>query len=399
MMYNFSAQSVLGMPILSASHKTKEVEDFERMLKRYVPILLAALLLLFVSCSNDTSPPQTENPGNTISTGAQFMAALASSGTYSVTEDITVTTENSPLYRIRNQDIVIDLGGHTVTSEVLLEVYGSSLTLKNGTINFLKTKNVSGYAFYLFSQGKLALDGITMTSELGGIVITNGVNAVNLDITNNSNVVSKGGFTIAYEEKDEKDATSVVIDIMDSNITAVDEDGSQDYNTTAFLINCSATVNVSDSTFTGDRQAYVARAGNHTLKNTKLYVTGKYTKRYIENYKLFSPIAPTLWYDSNDVPNGGLIIGGNNLRYQFPVTVTVDESVEILMEDVENSGYYGFFGTIVNYTEQYVESHPDLGIEPYEDVDVYLHGRPTIIVGKGTTEQYCDVSNVKDYEW
>ena len=364
------------------------------MLKRYVPILLAALLLLSVSCSNDT-----KNPGNTISTEAQFMAALASSGTYSVTEDITVTTENSPLYRIRNQDIVIDLGGHTVTSEVLLEVYGSSLTLKNGTINFLKTKNVSGYAFYLFSQGKLALDGLTMTSELGGIVITNGVNAVNLDITNNSNVVSKGGFTIAYEEKDEKDATSVVINIMDSNIEAVDENGSQDYNTTAFLINCSATVNVSGSTFKGDRQAYVARAGNHILKNTKLYVTGKYTKRYIENYKLFSPIAPTLWYDSNDVPNGGLIIGGNNLRYQFPATVTVDESVEILMEDVNDSGYYGFFGTIVNYHEQYVESHPDLGIEPYEDVDVYLHGRPTIIVGKGTTEQYCDVSNVKDYEW
>ena len=382
------------MQILSASHKTKEVEDFERMLKRYVPILLAALLLLSVSCSNDTSPPQTENPGNTISTGAQFMAALASSGTYSVTEDITVTTENSASYSIENKDIVIDLVGLTVTSVVFLELYGSSLTLKNGTINFLKTIDVSGYAFYLFSQGTLELDGITMTSELGGIVIKNGVNAVNLDITNNSNVVSKGGFTIAYEEKNEQDATSVVINITDSNITAVD-DGSQDYNTTAFLINCSATVNVSDSTFTGDRQAYVARAGDHILKNTKLCVTGKYKKKYIENIKdLGSSFESTLWYDSNDVPNGGLIIGGNNLCYQFPVTVTVDESVEILMEDVNDSGYYGFFGTIVMHTEEYVEIYPHLGIEPYEAVDVYLHGRPTIKVGRETTKLYCCISNI-----
>ena len=383
------------MQILSASHKTKEVEDFERMLKRYVPILLAALLLLSVSCSNDTSPPQTENPGNTISTGAQFMAALASSGTYSVTEDITVTTENSASYRIENQDIVIDLGGHTVTSYVLLEVYGSSLTLKNGTINFLKTNDVSAYAFYLFSQGTLELDGITMTSEFGGIEIKNGVNAVNLDITNDSNVVSKGGFTIAYEEENEIDATSVVINITDSKITAVDENGSQKYNTTAFLINCSATVNVSDSTFKGDRQAYVARAGNHTLKNTKLYVTGKYEERYIENIKgLGSSFERTLWYDSNDVPNGGLIIGGNNLRYQFPVTVTVDESVEILMENVDNSGYYGFFGTIVMHTEEYVEIYPHLGIEPYEAVGVYLHGRPNIKVGGETTKLYCCISNI-----
>lgn len=395
------------MQILSASHKTKEVEDFERMLKRYVPILLAALLLLSVSCSNDTSPPQTENPGggsshhtgNTISTGAQFMAALASSGTYSVTEDITVTTDN-PLYRIRNQDIVIDLGGHTVTSDVLLDVVGSSLTLKNGTINFHNTKNVSGYAFHLFSQGTLELDGITMTSEFGGIEIKNGVNDVKLGITNNSTVVSKGGFTIAYEERDEKDAISVVINIMDSNITAVD-DGSQDYNTTAFLINCSATVNVSDSTFTGDRQAYVARAGNHTLKNTKLYVTGKYKGRYIKHIKgLGSAIEPTLWGDSNDVPNGGLIIGGNNLSYQFPVTVKVDESVEILMEDVNDIGYYGFFGTIVMHTEEYVEDNPYLGIEPYEAVDVYLIGRPTIKVGEETTERYCCISNIlSDTYW
>lgn len=388
------------MQILSASHKTKEVEDFERMLKRYVPILLAALLLLSVSCSNDTSPPQTENPGNTISTGAQFLAALASSGTYSVTEDITVTTENRASYRIENQDIVIDLGGHTVTSDVLLEVYGSSLTLKNGTIYFHNTENMPGYAFYLFSQGTLALDGITMTSEFGGIVIKNGVNAVNLDITNNSNVVSKGGFTIAYEEKNEQDATSVVINITDSNITAVDEDESQDYNTTAFLINCSATVNVSDSTFTGDRQAYVARAGNHTLKNTKLYVTGKYKKTYIINFETFSvSLQSILWGDSNDVPNGGLIIGGNNLSYQFPVTVTVDESVEILMADVDDEGYYGFFGTIVSYTEAAPERYPGLGIEYYGVVDVFLHGRPTIKVGGETTEQYCSVSNVKDYEW
>lgn len=372
-------------------------------MKRYVPILLAALLLLSVSCSNDTSPPQTENPGNTISTGAQFMAALASSGTYSVTEDITVTTENSPLYRIRNQDIVIDLGGHTVTSDVLLDVYGSSLTLKNGTIYFHNThntKNMPGYAFYLFSQGTLELDGITMTSELGGIEIMNGVNDVKLSITNNSTVVSKGGFTIAYEEKDEKDATSVVINITDSNITAVDENGSQDYNTTAFLINCSATVNVSDSTFTGDRQAYVARAGNHTLKNTKLYVTGKYKKMYIINYKTFSvSLQSILWRDSNNVPNGGLIIGGNNLSYQFPVTVKVDESVEILMEDVNDSGYYGFFGTIVSYNEKAPEIYPDLGIEYYGVVDVFLDGRPTIKVGGETTEQYCSVSNVENYEW
>ena len=223
----------------------------------------------------------------------------------------------------------------------------------------------------------------------------NGVNDVKLGITNNSTVVSKGGFTIAYEEKNEEDATSVVIDIMDSNITAVDEDGSQGYNTTAFLINCSATVNVSDSTFTGDRQAYVARAGNHTLKNTKLYVTGKYTKTYIENFKLFSGnILSTLWRDSNDVPNGGLIIGGNNLRYQFPATVTVDESVEILMADVDDSGYYGFFGTVVCYDEPFAETYPGLGIEYYGVVDVYLHGRPTIKVGGETTKLYCCISNI-----
>lgn len=387
------------MQILSASHKTKEVEDFERMLKRYVPILLAALLLLSVSCSNDTSPPQTENQGgdsshhtgNTISTGAQFLAALKSSGTYSVTENITVT-ENIASYRIENQDIVIDLGGHTVTSDVLLEVYGSSLTLKNGTIYFDNTKDMSGYAFYLFSQGTLELDGITMTSEFGGIEIMNGVSDVKLGITNKSNVVSKGGFTIAYEEKDEKNATSVVIDIMDSNITAVDEDGSQDFNTTAFLINCSATVNVSGSTFKGDRQAYVARAGDHTLKNTKLYVTGKYTGKYIKHYNL-QDRESTLWHDSNDVPNGGLIIGGNNLRYQFTATVTVDESVEILMEDVNDSGYYGFFGTKVNYTEEFVENRPHLGMEFYGDVDVYLYGSPTIKVGEKTNKGYCFVSN------
>lgn len=395
------------MQILSASHKTKEVEDFERMLKRYVPILLAALLLLSVSCSNDTSPPQTENQGgdsshhtgNTISTGAQFLAALASSGTYSVTENITVTTGNRALYRIENQDIVIDLGGHTVTSDVLLEVYGSSLTLKNGTIYFDNTRNMPGYAFYLFSQGTLELDGITMTSEFGGIEIMNGVSDVKLGITNNSTVVSKRGFTIAYEEEAEKNATSVVIDIMDSNIIAVDEDGSQDFNTTAFLINCSATVNVSGSTFKGDRQAYVARAGDHTLKNTKLYVTGKYTGKYIKHYDPSSlNFEPTLWYDSNNVPNGGLIIGGNNLSYQFPVTVTVDESVEILMEDVNDSGYYGFFGTIVKYTEKYTENRPYM--KYYGVVEVYLYGRPTIKVGGETTRLDCHVSNVQgNYAW
>ena len=133
------------------------------------------------------------------------------------------------------------------------------------------------------------------------------------------------------------ESKGIKINIEGSDITVKAEGGDD----AAILFNVIGTVNIKNSTITGDRQALILRGsgdGNiHTLENTKIIATGNNSieKEYLEGD----------WGTGNEVPLAALVIGDRHPSYPYSTTVKLDNVTVEAQKDTNNStkSYYGIY--------------------------------------------------------
>ena len=123
------------------------------------------------------------------------------------------------------------------------------------------------------------------------------------------------------------DNYGVKITIEGSKLTASVDGG----DNCAVLINVDGTLDIKDSEITGDRQAIIARAGDVTIENTVVTVTGNYPNK---DFRVEGE-----WSQGNEVPMGALVVGNRNGTYYAEADVTVTNS-EIISEDGEVPAIY-----------------------------------------------------------
>ena len=193
-------------------------------------------------------------------------------------------------------------GTFTISNDLsLVSVNGSSLTLKN-----------------------INIDG-------NGTVLTYGDSSVTME---NCDMYTNNYYGISTNANSEENY-DVDINIINSTITC--NRGDQDGDCTAVMLNVRGSLNIEDSELTADRQALIARAGNVTLKNSRLTVTGKYAEKAEGNDTEYHE---GKWGSGNEVPTGALVVGNRTENsYNAKAEVTVTNS-EIISEDGEVPAIY-----------------------------------------------------------
>ena len=181
-------------------------------------------------------------------------------------------------------------GTFTISNDLsLVSVNGSSLTLKNINID-----------------GK-------------GTVLTYGDSSVTME---NCDMYTNNYYGISTNANSE-DNYDVDINIINSTITC--DRGDQDGDCTAVMLNVRGSLNIEDSELTADRQALIARAGNVTLKNSRLTVTGKYAEKEDGNATEYHKGS---WGSGNEVPTGALVVGNKTENsYNAKAEVTIENCV------------------------------------------------------------------------
>ncbi len=218
-----------------------------------------------------------------------------------------------------------DLNGYTLTYNS-----ASAVIVTNGNTLTFKDSSVTGTA----RGGKLVLKGKTsvtdayLSPEAGGTV-----NASNITIACNTTAFFPKGNAAAVNitscdvtaacycvgtNAATVDNYGVKITLKDSTFTAT----STDYDNCAVYINVEGTLDIDNCNITGDRQAVMVRAGDATITNSTLTVTGNY---YTTNGS--DSRANGAWSAGNEVTSSALVVGnyvnGTTNSYTDDATVTL----------------------------------------------------------------------------
>ena len=266
------------------------------MKKRFLSILTALCLTLTLL---PTAALADEGDGDVQDASADVATQVAASlpepvdGVITLTGDITVNS----ISLNDTGETTIDLNGHTLTyiggsitpsGNQILTITDNSGT-NNGTF---KTNSLSG-ANALFNPevgGTVNASNVTIDTGTTGTAFypRGSAAAVNID-----NSTIKGGYYCVATNSSGEENYGVVITLTDSSFVCQ----STDFDNCAIMLNVAGTLNIDDCNITGDRQAVFVRAGDATISNSEITVTGKYTG------------TTTDWNDGNNVPEAALIVG------------------------------------------------------------------------------------------
>ena len=252
----------------------------------------------------------------------------------------------------KDKNIVLDLSEKTLnSSEALTALDGSSVSIKNGTIG-------SNGGLFVYNDADLTLENIDINSF--GIVVGPGANQ-GVDEVKNINIKMDGVnikdsvmpfSTNASLFKDDQ-IENVNIDITNSSFIAE----AALHDNAGFMVNIPATVNISNSTIKGQRQALIVRAGDVTLDNVKL----EYEAGYF--YNPTDDTDPTFnddphhygnkYGDGNRVATAGIVIGDKSTSaYPGPASLTM-KNVSYVRTDIKPSEGEGETTTRAARTEPY----------------------------------------------
>lgn len=274
----------------------------KRKSKRVLSIVLAVAMIvgLFpIAAFAEGGESATPVDQNTETVATELPDADAN-GVITLENDTTIST----LTLSGTGETVIDLNSHTLT-------YHSNLAITIGddqTLSFIDS-SVSGVE----RGGTLALTGVTGTSAAINPQKGGTVNASNIKITCTGSAIYPQGDTAAVNitncdvtaavycvatNSAVKENNGVEINLVGSKFVASAEDG----DNCAVVINIPGTLNMTDCSVTGDRQAVLVRAGNANITNCEITLTGKYSDRNdYENTKQ--------WGSGNEVPMASIVVG------------------------------------------------------------------------------------------
>ena len=205
---------------------------------------------------------------------------------------------------------VIDLNGHDLTytgsTTIIFSGSGRETTITDstasgqGTGGTLKITGQRDGAQSVFEIGNATLNISNINIDSTGCVFYPHGNSAVLNITN-SDIKTKGVYCVSTNAGDPA-YYGVTINIVGSSLTA-DAENKDDC---AVMMNVSGSLNIEDSVITGNRQGVFARAGNVTIVDSEIVVTGAWAGTDAgESYN-------GTWQSGNEVPTSALIVGNSS---------------------------------------------------------------------------------------
>ena len=299
-------------------------------------------------------------------------------------DSLTVSTL---LVGTNNEDknIVLDLSEKTLnSSQALTALDGSSVSIKNGTIG-------SNGGLFVYNDADLTLENVNINSF--GIVVGPGANQ-GVEEVKNINIKMDGvhikdsvmPFSTNASLFKDNQIENVNIDITNSSFIA--EAASHD--NVGFMVNIPATVNISNSTIKGQRQALIVRAGDVTLDNVKLEYEAGYFYNPTDTTDSTFNDDPNHYGnkdgDGNRVATAGIVIGDKSTTaYPGPASLTM-KNVTYERTDIKPSEGEGETTT------------GDARTEPY---DIYMFGESdeytaTLNIDSTTLNQFGETTIYKN---
>ncbi len=274
----------------------------------------------------------------------------------------------------KDKNIVLDLSEKTLnSSQALTALDGSSVSIKNGTIG-------TNGGLFVYNDADLTLENVDINSF--GIVVGPGANqgvkeVKNINIKMDGVHIKDSAMPFSTNASLFKDnqIENVNIDITNSSFIA--EAASHD--NVGFMVNIPATVNISNSTIKGQRQALIVRAGDVTLDNVTLeYEAGYFYKPTDTGDSTFND-DPNHYGDKdgdgNRVATAGIVIGDKSTSaYPGPASLTM-KNVSYARTDIKSSEGEGETTTRADRTEPY---------------DIYMYGE---------SDEYTATLNIDSTTW
>jgi len=244
-----------------------------------------------------------------------ILKAVKENETIQLQGDVTVDCNDYEYYKIfEDATGAIDLGGYTLSMKDTLMENGESLTIRNGTIKIGESDypgfELGGGVSLTLENVTYNINGMTAIGPLG--------NAAQINIIN-STIVTKGTYCVATNAKTDavsdelKFSDNVMINIENSTLVA----NGDSKDNCAICMNVPGTLNIKNSTITGDRQAVLVRGGTATIKNSELICTNTY-----ENGK--NLYLDEDWKTGNEVPMAALVVGNRrDGSYNYTTSCTL----------------------------------------------------------------------------
>ena len=235
-----------------------------------------------------------------VSSAAQLSNISADTDTIKLTADLTTDSYAiNPLLKGRTH--VFDLNGRTLTvsssQSLVVESNGetlSNITFKNGNLVLDNTTYTSSN-INILTGCSITVDTVNVTAK-GSALFPQG-DAASVTVKD-STITTTGAYAVSTNAAT-TDNYNVVINISGTEINMNASNG----DSCGLMINVAGTMNVSDTTVNGQRQAAIVRAGTAHFDRCTLISTPEKLDWVSEN--MYSGT----WSSGNEVPYGALIAG------------------------------------------------------------------------------------------
>lgn len=296
------------------------------MKKRFLSILTALCLTLTLLPTAALAAEGDETQVAQI--GDKTYASLSSAMfEFGANDTLVLLADCETSYLQLPNNSVIDLNGHDLTYTgnitIIFSGIGRETTITDstasgqGTGGTLKITGQRDGSQSVFEIGNATLNVNNINIESTGCVFYPRGNSAELNITN-CNIKTSGVYCVSTNAGDSA-YYGVTINIIGSSLTA-DAENKDDC---AVMMNVSGSLNIEDSIITGNRQGVFARAGDVTIVDSEIIVTGAWADT--DAGKSYDG----KWKSGNEVPTSALIVGNssdNAGSYKADATATISNT-------------------------------------------------------------------------
>ena len=286
--------------------------------RKLISIMLTVSMMLtlfpFAAFAEEGVQAEAEQPQQEQTTPADVATQLPAAdknGVITLTQDVKVTSlDANKTYDLKGHKLILDLSSNApsivVGENSTLTIKDSSVVAPNkgGTLELTGTEKA-----FINPQkgGTVNVENVTVTCTGSAFFPQGDAAAVNIT---NCDVIAKyyGVATNAAKV----DNYGVKINLKDSTFKGDDSN----YDNTPVFLNVAGTLTMDGCTVIGDRQAVLVRAGDATITNSNITLTGKFTDN--NNYESGT------WGNGNEVPMAAVLVGDQSSNaYDAAANVTV----------------------------------------------------------------------------
>lgn len=305
------------------------------MRKNLVFVCLAILLAmtLITSCDNSNTTPSSRGIALAVDEEG-LINALEAGKDVILFKDVTLS---DPL--TISSSTQINLQGRTLTiNDIKIKTSGDSNTevvFRNGKIQRTSQNiNIFSPTIAAYDNTKLVLDGVELSTNQTGLMVADCNKNVTIEVLNSKITAALYGISTNASKPT---SDNIKIKISNSEITTKSSDG----DNTGILFNVIGSVEIENSTITGDRQALILRGGEgHKITNSTLVATGE--NKITDEYTASDNTG--IWKSGNEVPLASLVIGNRSSSYQYKTSVELNNvTINNPDKNKDNRTYYSIY--------------------------------------------------------